>query len=256
MQAERLILNIGIQVQQFYRWLTNNSLTATEISLYHALMYIANEAGYPIWLSVSISRLEKLTGMKKDAIYKAREGLERKGRIEILQGQGSQAARYRLIPFEEVEDYTEIEDIPDIKEIVEEAPELPAEQPSTDLPGPEKPVNIFRRMQELIPMPPSMDIHHIKQFIEEGMEDQLLCKAVDITNQTEEIKNRPPTEKWRYFKGIVRNWYNNGIMTLEQYQIHEKAREERIRNGSSKQNNRPIQPEPRESGMREFRIPE
>jgi|GEM_PF-3116315 len=254
MQAERLILNIGIQVQQFYRWLTNNSLTATEISLWHALMYIANEAGYPLWLSVSMSRLEKLTGMKKDAIYKAREGLVSKGRLEIMQGQGSQAAKYRIIPFEEDGEPTKPVDIPTTKEMPKDQPEQSIDYPLTELP--ETKVNIFRRMQELIPMPPSMDIHHIKQFIEEGMEDQLLCEAVDITNQTEEIKNRPPTEKWRYFKGIVRNWYNNGIMTLEQYQIHEKAREERIRNGSSKQNNRPIQPEPRESGMREFRIPE
>jgi len=256
MQAERLILNIGIQIQQFYKWLMDNSLTATEISLWHALMYVANEAGYPIWLSVSISRLEKLTGMKKDAIYKAREGLERKGRIEILQGQGSQAARYRLILFEEVEDHTEIEDTPDIKETVEETPELPAEQPPTDLPGQEKPVNIFRRIQELIPMPPSIDVEHIKQFMDEGMEDNLLCEAIDITHQTDELKDRPPMEKWRYFRGIVRNWYNNGIMTLEQYQIHERDRRERIKNGSNRQNNRPAQQKPKGNGMRKFRIPE
>lgn len=250
MHAERLPLDMTEQIQQFYKWIINNSLTATEISLWHALMHIANEAGYPTWLSVAVSRLETLTGMKKDALYKAREGLESKGRIEIRLGKGNQAANYRLIPFnEEEEEVNIIEEIP-AEEI---APEETTEQPPVDL---GTPLNIFRRTQELIPFPPNTDIQHIKQFVEEGMEDQLLCEAIDITQRNKDL--RKPMDRWRYFKGIIRNWYNNGIKTLEEYQRHESEREELMNNGANKQSDRTVRPEPKEpepNGMREFRIP-
>lgn len=251
MQAERLRLDMTVQIKQFYKWIIDNSLTATEISLWHALMHIADEAGYPIWLSVAISRLESLTGMKKDAIYKARDGLENKARIEVKLGKGNQAANYRLIPFGE--DGQELERIPAIEDIPEEEVEEPTEQPPVAPGG--SPINIFRRTQELIPMPPSMDIQHIKQFMEEGMEDQLLCEAVSITLENNNL--RKPMDRWKYFKGIIRTWYNNEIKTFEEYQRHETEREERINNGGNKQSNRTIRPEPeqKESGIREFRIP-
>ena len=254
--AERLRLDMEEEIKQFYIWKETKNIKAKEILLWHALMYLSCSAGWVKWISTPISTLESKTGLKRDAIYSARDNLERLGRIEVVPGEGSRAAQYRIIPFAENEEYTELENVLDTKEKAEETPELPANQPPTDLPGPEKPVNIFRKMQELIPMPPSMDVEQIKQFMDEGMEDNLLCEAIDITHQTDELKDRPPMEKWRYFRGIVRNWYNNGIMTLEQYQIHERDRRERIKNGSNRQNNRPAQQKPKGNGMRKFRIPE
>lgn len=253
MQVERLKLDMEFEIMEFYKWTIKNSLTATEISLWHGLMYVANEAGYPIWLSIPLSRLEKITGMKKDAIYKAREGLENKGRIEILQGKGNQAAKYRIISFatEHTEDDRNSE-IPEIDESIEQPPMDPIEETQ------EEPIktNIFRRTQDIIPMPPPIDIHHIKQLLDEGMEDELLCEAVNITLESEEVKNKPPMDKWKYFKGIIRNWYNNRIMTYEEYQKHEMQREAQI-NGGNRKNHRRVQPETefKESGMREFRIP-
>lgn len=253
MQAERLRLDMTAQIKQFYKWIIDNNLTATEISLWHALMHIADDAEFPIWLSVPISRLESLTGMKKDAIYKARDRLENKARIEVKLGKGNQAARYRLIPFGEEDENIEPDQIPAIEDIPEEIIEEPTEQPPV-VPG-GRPLNIFRRTQELIPMPLSTDIHHIRQFLDEGMEDSLLCEAVDITLENKEL--RKPMDRWKYFRGIIRNWYNNGIKTIEEYQKHEVEREERINNGVNKQSDRTIwsEPEQKDSGIREFRIP-
>lgn len=252
MQVERLRLDAGFETKEFYKWIMNNSLTAKEIALWHALMYIADEAGYPIWLSVALTRLEKLTGMKKDSIYTARDKLEQEGRIEILQGQGNQAAKYRIISFASVG----LEDEPTPGEVetqksIKQPPMDPVEEP----PGK---VSVFRRMQEIIPMPPSMDIHHIKGFIEEGMEEKLLCEAIDITLKAEKVRDKPPMDKWYYFKGIIRSWYNNSIMTYEEYQEHEKEREKRINSGGNRKNPRKHKQEQehKESGIRDFRIPE
>lgn len=262
MQVERLPLDMASQIQQFYEWLMENKLKATEISLWHGLIHIADKAGYPVWLSVAVTTLEKITGMKKDAIYNARQGLEDSGLIEIRTGKGNQAAQYRLLPFGQapLEYQDEIEEARQ-KEVKEEVPveEPPAEDPPVieEPPTEERaPLSIFRKMQEIIPFPPSRDVQNIRGFMDEGMEDDLLCEAVDITMQEKKMQDKPPTDKWRYFNGIVRTWYNNGIKTLPQYKKHEKEREERINNGINKQGNRPVQPraEP-QAGMREFRIP-
>lgn len=197
MQAERLRLDMTFQIQQFYKWIINNSLTATEISLWHTLLYIANDAGYPIWLSIPLTRLEKLTGMKKDAIYKARESLKAKGRIEIQPGKGNQGAKYRIIPFAEDGANEEIEERLAIEDIVEDSSNEIIEQPPVDhVKKIENPLMIFRKTQTIIPMPPSMDIHHIKEYLDKGMEDKLLCEAVDITLRAKVVKEKPPMDKW------------------------------------------------------------
>lgn len=252
MQVERLPLDMASQIQQFYNWLMENTLKATEISLWHSLMHIADKAGYPIWLSVAVTRLEKLTGMKKDAIYNAREKLQEEGLIEIQLGKGNQAAQYRLIPFEQQQEPEKIvfEELP-VDDPVESEEEPPIKE--------EQPILFYRRSQEIIPMPPSKDTQWILQLIEEGMEDDLVCEGIDITLNNEELKEKNPMDRWKYFNGIIRTWFNNGISTLDQYKAHEKEREERLKNGGNKQGGRTIQPEtrpePKANGLREFRVP-
>lgn len=255
--AERLEFDTGTQIEQFYNWMERNKLSANEISLWYALLHITNETGKLVWLSIAITRLEKLTGMKKDAIYKARDSLEEKGRIKYQEGKGSRAAQYSLTPFQEWKNY---EEYMEPEEIEIETEIEPPEEITEEIPGNEPRVQIFRRMQELIPFPPSRDVEEIKTLLDEGVEDKLLCEAVDLVLTSDQMEGKPPMERWRYFKGILRSWRNNQIRTYEEYQEHEKQREEMIRNGGNRQSNRPIPdtepgPEPN-GGMREFRIPE
>lgn len=255
MQVERLPFDMETEVQQFYTWLADNKLTVGEISLWHALVLISTEAKYPIWLSVAVSRLEKFTGMKKDALYKAREGLEQKGIIQIQGGKGSQAAKYRLILFTEESEADEPETKP-APSGFEEKPIEEAPQPSA-IPG-EQPVKIFRKIQTIIQMISSTDISVIKDYLEEGMEDELLIESINIAEK--ELFDKKPADKWRYAKGIMRNWYNNGIKTIEAYNKHERERKEILEDGATRKPDRPTgaetEPEQRQNGMREFRIPE
>lgn len=246
--AERLEFDTGTQIEQFYSWMERNKLSANEISLWYALLHIANETGKLVWLSVAITRLERLTGMKKDAIYKARDSLEEKGRIRLQEGKGSRAAQYSLVIFREWEDY---------EEYIE--PEAIETETPEEIPGNEPRIQIFRRVQELIPFPPSRDIEEIKTLLGEGVEDKLLCEAIDIALTAEQMEGKPPMEKWRYFRGILRTWQNNGIRTYEEYLEHERERRERMEIGGNRQSSRNEQPEvrqPTESGIRSFRIPE
>ncbi|AOY77220.1 DnaD domain-containing protein [Clostridium formicaceticum] len=258
---ERQKLNMEIEIGQFYIWKETNHLKAKEILLWHTLMHLACTAGWVKWISTPISTLESKTGLKRDAIYAARDNLEKLGRIEVVPGKGSKAAQYRIIPFvegyypEEVEEHL-IDDDPDID--IENSNEQPPKNPHAKPRKEELPkMNIYRKIQTLIPMPSPMDIESIKTYLDDGMEDQLLMEAIDISEK--ELQNKKPSDKWRYAKGIMRNWFNDGIKTLTQYQENEKRREEMMKSGGDKQHNRPVQPEPtpqnKSSGMRGFRIP-
>lgn len=257
MQVERLKLDTTIQIQQFYKWVMANGLTPAEISLWHALLYIADDAGYPVWLSVAVSRLEKLTGMKKDALYTARDNLEMNGLIEIQTGRGNQAAKYRLVPFPE--EYQELPDEVKLERIPIESEESSTEDPQVEPTIEGRKIQFYTKIQQIIPFPASKDTETIKEYMSDGMEDELVCEGVNIIFEKEEFKDKKPMDKWRYYMGILRNWRNDGILTYEQYQKHERDREERLKNGGNKQSYRPVQPESnyeqKPSGMREFRIP-
>ncbi|ABR48754.1 primosome, DnaD subunit [Alkaliphilus metalliredigens QYMF] len=256
---ERQKLNVEIEIGQFYIWKETNHLKAKEILLWHTLMHLACTARWVKWISTPISTLESKTGLKRDAIYAARDKLVKLGRIEVLPGKGSKAAQYRIIPFvenycsEEVEEQLDDPDI-NTEDTDKQTPTPPNAKPQKEeLPQ----MNIYRKMQTLIMMPSPMDIENIKTYLNDGMEDQLLMEAIDISER--ELQNKKPSDKWRYAKGIMRNWFNDGIKTLTQYQENEKRREEMMKSGGDKQHNRPVQPEPtpqnKSSGMRGFRIP-
>lgn len=259
--SEKQQLNMEVEIGQFYIWKETNNIKAKEILLWHALMYLSCSAGWVKWISTPISTLESKTGLKRDAIYSARDNLEKLGRIEVLPGKGSKAAQYRIVPFidnycqDEDDLYTEDEN-PSID--TDESTDIPPQEPPKEPQEEPKKVNIFRRIQTIIPMPSPMDIQTIKSYLDEGMEDQLLVESINIAES--ELHNKGPSDKWRYAKGIMRNWYNDGIKTLHEFQEHERKRKESMNNGGDKQHNRPIQPEkrpePKPNGMREFRIPE
>lgn len=265
MGTERQSLNMIYQMNQFYKYLESNKLTPNQIALWHALMNIAENAGYPIWLSVPIVKLENYTGMKKDAIYRARDTLLKRNLIEYQPGQGSRAAQYKIVPFDEVTSQ-DIEDITnETEELIETKSEEPTEKDNVrplilkekeDKPREQK-IKIFSEMQRLLPMPSPLDIQHIKSYLEDGMEDELLCEAIRIAQTS--IPDKKPMDKMRYAKGVMRNWFNNGITTMKSYIEYEKEREE-SKNGTNKQSDTnggggETFQKPKENTLPEFRIP-
>lgn len=92
-------MNLYTEVNSFYDWLETNPLATSDIVLWHALMHVANKAGWPDKFAVAVSVLELKTGLKKDAICDARNRLEQRGRIKWETRKGNQSAQYRIIPF-------------------------------------------------------------------------------------------------------------------------------------------------------------
>ncbi|MCI8336955.1 MAG: hypothetical protein HFI72_07375 [Peptococcaceae bacterium] len=88
------------EINAFYDWVRSDArVKSSAISLWHGLMNIANKAGWPTEITVSISTLQSTTGMGKNSIYAARNILQQVGRIQFKERRGSQSAKYTIIPF-------------------------------------------------------------------------------------------------------------------------------------------------------------
>lgn len=88
------------EINAFYDWVRSDArVKSSAISLWHGLMNIANKAGWPTEITVSISTLQSTTGMGKNSIYAARNILQQVGRIQFRERKGSQSAKYTIIPF-------------------------------------------------------------------------------------------------------------------------------------------------------------
>jgi hypothetical protein len=92
-------MNYIAEINAFYDWLETNSVTDSCIVLWHALMHICNKAGWIPEFAVAISTLEVKTGLKKDAINRARHRLQQAGRIDFKSRTGQLSAVYTIIPF-------------------------------------------------------------------------------------------------------------------------------------------------------------
>jgi DnaD/phage-associated family protein len=92
-------LNYIQEINAFYDWLETNPIPDSAIVLWHALMHINNKAGWVPEFAVAISTLSVKTGLKKDAVNRARHRLQQAGRIEFRSRSGQQSAVYRIIPF-------------------------------------------------------------------------------------------------------------------------------------------------------------
>jgi uncharacterized phage protein (TIGR02220 family) len=92
-------MNYIKEINSFYDWLETNQLTTSCIVLWFALMNIANKAGWPDKFAVAVSVLEVKTGLKRDAIYDARNKLQQVGRIRWESRKGNQCAVYQFMQF-------------------------------------------------------------------------------------------------------------------------------------------------------------
>lgn len=92
-------MNYIREINAFYDWLETNTLTDSAINLWHALMHVANKAGWPEEFAVALSTLQSKTGVKKDAVITARLRLQQAGRIKFKSRSGQQSAIYSIVPF-------------------------------------------------------------------------------------------------------------------------------------------------------------
>lgn len=94
------MINYILELNAFNAWLdVNPDLPPSCIVLWHALMALANRAGWPERLSLSFATLEGRTHLKRDAIIAARRTLVEYKRISYEPRSGGRAPIYCLIPF-------------------------------------------------------------------------------------------------------------------------------------------------------------
>lgn len=88
------------EINAFYDWIETNIVSDSAISLWHALMHINNKTGWKDEFSVAMSVLESKTGLKKDALIRARKALQKANRISTKSRTGMQSAVYKITPFD------------------------------------------------------------------------------------------------------------------------------------------------------------
>lgn len=89
-------MNYIAEIMAFYDFAETNPITLPSISLWHALMYQANKTGWRSEFSVAISTLELRTGLKRSAIYRARNILRQLGIIDFKERPGNQSSVYTI----------------------------------------------------------------------------------------------------------------------------------------------------------------
>jgi len=86
------------EINAFYEWLDTNPISDSARHLWHALMHVANRAGWITEFTVAISVLEAKTGMSRSAVYRARNELKTCGRIQFKNRTGNLCSEYQLNP--------------------------------------------------------------------------------------------------------------------------------------------------------------
>ena len=92
-------MNYLAEIKAFYDRLELNPQPNTAIALWHALMSIANKAGWPDTFTVASSVLGLRSGLNASALKRARNKLATDGFIEWKSRGGNLAAQYKINRF-------------------------------------------------------------------------------------------------------------------------------------------------------------
>lgn len=90
-------MNYLMEIRLFYDRLEIHPLPPTVISLWFAMMHIANKSGWPEEISIPVSTLEAKTGLERRGVYRARSMLRDAGLVSFRERSGNQCAVYRIV---------------------------------------------------------------------------------------------------------------------------------------------------------------
>ncbi len=212
-------MNYITEINAFYDWAEVNQPRHAEISLWYALMHMANKSGRQKEFSVPISTLMIKTGLSKTSIEIARNKLQQKDRIRFKNRSGNQSAVYQMIPF-----------VPNIRPqncAQTESQSLPQERPQPKSQNGAIIKQNKTKQEKTKPSPsvsPSLQFYSqkigsataaieadISGFLAKGMEEALIIQAI----QKALDRNIP---RWSYIKAILNSLLSDGITTADQWQ--------------------------------------
>lgn len=84
------------ELNSFHDWLITNNISSSSRALWFALMHICNSTGWKSEFNASLSVLELYSGLKRDAVIRARNVLQQNGRIIFQSRTGRQSAVYSI----------------------------------------------------------------------------------------------------------------------------------------------------------------
>lgn len=89
------MMNYILQIKAFQEFVQDKSLSAGQIALWYALMYINNRCNWEEWFTVANRSLESNSGISRQGIVKARNCLKQYGLIDF-RSNGTKATSYRI----------------------------------------------------------------------------------------------------------------------------------------------------------------
>ncbi len=91
-------MNYLLEIKCFHDRIAVESYTTGEIALWHALMGVDNQLGWPVQFPAPTGLLCQLTGLKPNRLYEAREKLVERKRIIVLHSTQKSEVLYQMIP--------------------------------------------------------------------------------------------------------------------------------------------------------------
>jgi DNA replication protein DnaD len=214
------------EINAFYDWLETNPLPYSAIVLWHALMHTSNRAGWPSEFVAAISTLSAKTGLKKDAINRARNRLQQAGRIDFKSRDGNQSAIYSIIPFASDKSTQSDSDVisdanraqTDHKTIANRAQTASINKLNEISGGGDAreiiDLNFAKAVRAIENHFPgrinSVQVDKLSQYISSGLDPEIVVKAVEITRLAGKGIN--------YLWGILANCDERGILTLSDFE--------------------------------------
>lgn len=90
-------MNYIKELRAFYgQVIPQGTCGASEIALWHALMYLCNQTFWQTWFEVSLRRISAVSGLSKSGVLAARKRLVELGLIQV-RTESTKCSRYRLI---------------------------------------------------------------------------------------------------------------------------------------------------------------
>jgi len=87
------------ELNAFRDWAMINRPSTGQVALWYSLMSINNMTGWNTWFTVPNQTLQLMTGLSRQGLDKARNGLIQHGLIQYKKGRSNQAGSYRMISF-------------------------------------------------------------------------------------------------------------------------------------------------------------
>lgn len=238
-------MNYLKQILAFNQRQKINPLSQGQFMLWHALMDINNDCAWIEWFTVANLRLELFTGLSRQTIDKARNSLKQLGFIDY-KSNGNKAASYKINKLYEdtlQPSLQESSQLVDNKVATELTTELPNSlQNSSTLnkqnktkqnkskvaavhAREEQTENLLMFYQENFGFAGSFIIDDLQQNIEE-YGHELVKEALVIALQQ--------NKSYKYAQGVLNNWRQKGIKTLEQARAEKKFHQKNQTSNSAK----------------------